>query len=158
MIEICSNQWTKARIIPCYNIVIMEEKKKVSRGSEFWQIIFPALIGLALIGFLCVWVVIGVNPGELTRFAEISTVLLVIPVITLSLFSFIILGFLIYLVQRLIVGLPPVTIKILEFLDKVKGVVKKVSETIVQPVISPAAIATGIRNLFSKNGNRYRIE
>jgi len=136
----------------------MEEKNKVSRGSEFWQILFPALIGLVLIGLLCAWVVIGVNPGELARFAEISTVLLVIPVITLSLFSFIILGFMIYLIQRLILGIPPVTTKILEFLDKVKEVVKKISDMIIQPVISPTAIVTGIRNIFSKNGNRYRIE
>ena len=136
----------------------MDEEKKGSRGSEFWQIIFPALMGLILIGLLCAWVVVGVNPVEITRFAEISTVLLVIPVIIISLLSFVILGLFIYLVQRLIVGIPPISTRILGFLDQVKTAVQKVSDAIIQPILNPAAIIIAIRNLFIKKGTRYRVE
>jgi len=136
----------------------MDKEKKRSRGSEFWQIIFPALMGLILIGLLCALVVVGVNPVEITRFAEISTVLLVIPVVIISLLSFVILGLFIYLVQRLIIGIPPISTRILDFLDQIRTAVQKFSDTIIQQVINPAAIITAIRNLFIKKGTRYRVE
>jgi uncharacterized protein YneF (UPF0154 family) len=136
----------------------MDKEKKRSRGSEFWQIIFPAFIGLILIGLLCALVVVGVNPVEITRFAEISTVLLVIPVVIISLLSFVILGLFIYLVQRLIIGIPPISTQILDFLDQIRTTVQKISDKIIQQVINPAAIITAIRNLFIKKGTRYRVE
>ena len=100
----------------------------------------------------------GVSPGNISRFAEISTVLLVIPVLFFSLFAFLLLGLLIYLVQRVIQVIPPFTTQAVEFLEKIKQAVQKISELIVKPVIQPTSVITGIRNIFSKNGNRYRIE
>jgi hypothetical protein len=136
----------------------MTEKKKISRGSDFWQIIFPALVGLILVGLLCTWIVISVSPGNISRFAEISTVLLVIPVIFFSLFTFILLGLLIYLVQRMILVIPPFAAQVVEFLEKVQEFVHNFSESIVKPVIQPTSVILGIRNLFSKKKDRYRIE
>ena len=136
----------------------MTEKKKTARGSGFWQIIFPALVGLILVGLLCTWIVISVSPGKISRFAEISTVLLVIPVIFFSLFTFILLGLLIYLVQRMIQVIPPFTAQVVEFLEKVQEFAHNFSESIVKPVIQPTSVILGIRNLFSKKKNRYRIE
>ena len=143
---------------PCYNIGIMAEKNNGSRGSEFWQIFLPALIGLILIGLSGAWIVIQVSPANVTRFAEISTVLLVIPVILVSLSSFLILGLLIYLVQRLMGIIPPFTGRILEFLEKIRGAVVDISDKVVRPVIQPFSLITGIRNLFLRKGMRYRVE
>ena len=136
----------------------MAKKIKVTRGSEFWQIFFPALVGLILVGLLCAWVVISISPGNISRFAEISTALLVIPVLFFSLFAFILLGLLIYLVQRIIMVIPPFTTRVVEFLDKVQEIVHNISESIVKPVIQPTSVIMGIRNIFSKKNNRYRIE
>lgn len=136
----------------------MAEKKKTSRGSEFWQIFFPTLVGLILIGLICAWIVVGVSPGNISRFAEISTVLLVIPVIFFSLFAFLLLGLLIYLIQRLIQVIPPFTTQVVEILEKIQQAVSNISELIVRPVIQPTSVITGIRNIFSKKGTRYRIE
>jgi Zn-dependent protease with chaperone function len=136
----------------------MAENKKASRGSEFWQIIFPALIGLILVGLLCAWIVVAVSPGNISRFAEISAVLLVIPVLFFSLFSLLLLGLLIYLVQRMIQVIPPLTTRVVEFLEKIQEAVRKISEVIVKPVIQPTSVVTGIRNIFAKKGTRYRIE
>jgi len=136
----------------------MAEKKLTPKGSEFWQIFFPALIGLILVGLLCTWIVLSVSPGNITRFSEISTVLLVIPVLFFSLFSFVLLGLLIYLVERLIRVIPPFTIQVVEILDKVQEFVHNISETIVKPIIQPTSTITAIRNIFSKRNNRYRIE
>jgi predicted PurR-regulated permease PerM len=136
----------------------MAEEKKTSQGSEFWQIIFPALVGLILTGLLCAWIVVAVSPGKISLFAEISTVLLVIPVLLFAFFTLLLLGLLIYLIQRLIQVIPPFTTQVTEFLEKIQEAVRKLSDVIVKTVIQPTSVITGIRNLFAKNGTRYRIE
>jgi len=136
----------------------MAEKKKSSRGSEFWQIIFPALAGLILIGLLCAWVVVSASPGSLSRLAEISTVLLVLPIILVSSLAFLLLGGLIYLVQRLIQAIPPLTGKAVDFLRKIQSGIRGVADFIVKPVIQPSALLTGMRSIFSRKNTRYRVE
>ncbi len=136
----------------------MAEKKKASRGSEFWQIFFPALAGLILVGLICAWIVVGVSPGNISRFAEISTVLLVIPVLFFSIFTLILLGLLVYLIQRLILVIPPFTAQVVEFLENIQEAVQNISERIIKPFSQPASVITGIRNMFTKKGIRYRIE
>lgn len=136
----------------------MAEKKGPPAGSSFWQIIFPALFFAVLIILVGVLVVMRLGEDELGRFAEISTVLIILPVIISSLLFFVIFGAGIYLVTRVMQGIPPLTTRILEFLDKIKDVVKKVSRFIVQPVIRPSALLGGLRNIFSRGNSRLRIE
>jgi len=136
----------------------MEKRKEPAAGSGFWQIIFPTIIGTIVILLVCVWVVIDVGAGNITRFAELSTVLLVIPVLFFSLIFLFVLGALIYLVVRLIHGLPSITSRILEFLEKVREVVGKISDFVVKPVIQPTAILRGIREVLPRKKSRYKIE
>lgn len=136
----------------------MEEKKGTQAGSGFWQIIFPSFLsGLAII-LVCVWIVIGAGDGNILRFAEISTVLLVLPVLIFSLIVLIILGAGIALVSRLMGWIPPITQRILEFLIKVQDGVRKFAEFVVQVVIRPSALLGGFRNFLSNDKPRYRIE
>jgi len=136
----------------------MEKRKEPAAGSGFWQIIFPTIIGTIVILLVCVWVVIDVGAGNITRFAELSTVLLVIPVLFFSLISLFVLGALIYLVVRLMHGLPSITSRILEFLEKIREVVGKISNFVVKPVIQPTAILRGIREVLPRKKSRYKIE
>jgi len=136
----------------------MEKKKEYAAGSGFWQIIFPTIIGTIVILLVCVWVVIDVDAGNITRFAELSTVLLVIPVLFFSLISLFVLGALIYLVVRLMHGLPSITSRILEFLEKIREVVGKISDFVVKPVIQPTAILRGIGEVLPRKKSRYKIE
>ena len=136
----------------------MAEKKGSPAGSSFWQIIFPAFISGVLIILIGVLVAMKLGEDELGRFAEISTVLLILPIIISSSLFFVIFGAGIYLITRVMQGIPPLTTRILEILDKIKDVVKKVSEFIVQPVIRPSALLGGLRNIFSKGNSRLRIE
>ena len=136
----------------------MAEQKGSPAGSSFWQIIFPALIGFIIILLICVWVVMSISPGNLSRFAEISTVLLVLPVLFFSLIIMLILVAAVILVIRLIRGIPPITRQILEFLSKIQDGVRKISQLIMNPVIQPAGLREGIRSLLIKKKSRYRIE
>jgi len=128
----------------------MEKKKEHAVGSGFWQIIFPTIVGTIVILLVCVWVVIGVGVGNITRFAELSTVLLVIPVFFFLLIVMFVLGASIYLVVRLMHGLPSITSRILEFLEKIRDGVGKISDFVVKPVIQPTAILRGIKEVLPK--------
>ena len=136
----------------------MAEKRESPAGSSFWQIIFPAVGGTILILLICVWVVSGVGAGNISRFAELSTVLLILPVLFFSLIILVVLGACVFLSVRMIRGLPPITSRIVEFLDKIRDGVSKFSEIIVQPVIQPTAYLKGFRAIFSREKTRYRIE
>lgn len=136
----------------------MAEKRESLAGSSFWQIIFPAVVGIILVLLICVWIVVGVGAGNISRFAELSTVLLILPVLFFSLIILVTLGACVFLSVRMIRGLPSITCRILEFFDKIRDGARRFSEIIVQPVIQPAAYLKGFRSIFSKKKSRYRIE
>ena len=136
----------------------MVEKTESPAGSSFWQIIFPAVVGTIFILLICAWVVIGVGAGNISRFAELSTVLLILPVLFFLLIILVILGACVVLSVKMIRGLPPITSRIVEFLDKIRDGASKISEIVVQPVIQPAAYLKGLRSIFSREKTRYRIE
>jgi hypothetical protein len=118
----------------------MAEKKKAPRGSDFWQIIFPALIGAILILAVGIWFGITGSSGNLSRFAEISVVLLAIPVFIATLLFGLVLAGLIFLVSKLIQGIPPLTGRVLEILDKVQGGAVRGTQSLAKLVIEPIAI------------------
>ena len=117
----------------------MAAKKKPPQGSEFWQIIFPTLVGAVVILSLGLWFGLTGTSGNLARFAEISTVLLVIPVVLGTLLIGLLLFGLIYLVGRLIQGVPPITERILILLEKIRDGAKLGTKSVAKIVIEPAA-------------------
>jgi hypothetical protein len=136
----------------------MAEKKKDPAGSYFWQIIFPTLIGTLLILSVGIWVILYTSSGNISRFAEVSTVLLVIPVLFSSLLLMLLLVALIILIIKIIQGLPSITGWILDKLEWVKKGVQAVSENAVVPVVRPAALLAGIRRIFSKDHSDIQID
>jgi hypothetical protein len=136
----------------------MAEKKKAPAGSFFWQIIFPTLIGTLLILFVGIWVILYTSSGNISRFAEVSTVLLVIPVLFSSLLLMLLLVALIILVIKIIQGLPSITGWILDKLEWVQKGVQTVSENAVVPVVRPAALLAGIRRIFSKDNSDIQVD
>ena len=136
----------------------MAEKKKAPAGSSFWQIIFPTIIGTLLLLLVGIWIILYTSPGNISRFAEISTVLLVIPVLFSSLLLMLMLGGLIVLVSRIIQGLPIITEWILDKLEWVKKGVRVVSENATGPVIRPAALLAGMRRIITKDNSEVQID
>ena len=136
----------------------MEEKRKNPAGSPFWQIAMPIILGVILIVMLGVWTVLSVSPGNVSRFAEISTVLLLIPYMGLSLIGALLLVGLIVLTIKIIAGLPTYTRKILEFVDRVNATVKRVSDAAVAPVIRPAAFLSGLKGIWRREEKEIDID
>jgi hypothetical protein len=123
-------------------------------GSEFWQIFFPAgLMGLAFIA-IGVLVILKLGSDNTARLAEISSVILIIPVLVFSLIWFIVLGGLIFLVSRLAGVLPSFTRKILDLLEKLNSLVKQISTQLTKPVIYPTALLGGLNRLRDQKRHR----
>lgn len=136
----------------------MEEKRKNPAGSPFWQIAMPIILGVILIVMLGVWTVLRASPGNVSRFAEISTVLLLIPYMGLSLIGALLLVGLIVLTIKIIAGLPTYTRKILEFVDRVNATIKRVSDVAVAPVIRPAAFFGGLKGIWRREEKEIDID
>jgi len=75
-----------------------------------------------------------------------------------SLLLFLLLGGLIYLVVRIIQGLPSITEWILDKLEWIRKSIQAVSENAVIPVVRPAAFMAGIRRIFRKDNPDIQIE
>jgi hypothetical protein len=118
----------------------MAEKKESPRGSDFWQIIFPTLVGAVLILSLGVWFGLTGSSANHSRFAEISTALLAIPVYIAALFFGAVLVGLIFLVGKMIQVIPPITGQVLEILNKIQDGAVLGSQSLARLVIEPAAI------------------
>jgi hypothetical protein len=123
----------------------MVEKKKHPAGSNFWQIIFPTSLAAVVLILVGVWFIVYASPGNVSRFAEISTVLLVIPVFFFALVIGLVLAGLIYLVTRVMEWIPGVTRRVLAVLDKIRQGASFLSKNTARLVIEPAAWMAGIR-------------
>ena len=88
---------------------------------------------------LGIWFGLTGSAGNISRFAQISTVLLSIPVFIASLVFGLVLVGLIYLVGRLLRGIPPVAERLLHFLDRIRDTAERGSRSVAKLVIEPAA-------------------
>ncbi len=125
-------------------------KEKNPSGIKFLADHIPTIIGTLLLLLVGIWVILYTSPGNISRLAEISTVLLVIPVLISSLLVMFLLGASIVLVIKIIQGLPTITGWIFDKLEQIQKVVRLVSKNAAVPVIRPASILAGIRRIFIK--------
>ena len=135
----------------------MVEKKKAPRGSEFWQIIFPTLMGAVLLLALGLWLGLTGSTGNLSRFAQISTALLAIPVyIAALLFGLVMVG-LILLVGKLIEVIPTLTGWVLEFLEKIQKGAKLGTRSLAKLVIEPTALLAIFRRKSDRRDQEIKL-
>lgn len=128
----------------------MTEKKTVSSASAFWQVTLPVIVSILLVLGLGIWLILAGSRGTVLRLAEISTVMLVIPVLIFSFIPLVILGALFYGVSCLIGGLPNLTGKILAGLETVREWVGKFSDAAVEPIIKPVSWWVGVQTVLKR--------
>jgi membrane protein required for beta-lactamase induction len=130
----------------------MEQKKKRPAGSDFWQIIFPSALGALILILLGVWLVLSAGTANVSRFAEISTVLLVVPVFFLALLVGLILVGVIYGVSRFMDLIPRMTEPVLAVLEKIRQAAGAFSKASARLVIEPTAWVAGVKK------NKHRAD
>jgi hypothetical protein len=131
----------------------LKHRRQVTR-----QIILPmALSALALIALI---VLIGVatfrDNGDVGRWAAISTIWIVIPIMVASLLFLVLLGGLIYLMARLLGILPTYTGLAQDYVHLGAVYVKRFTEAAVKPVFAVDGLAAYFKAIFGsiKNANK----
>jgi hypothetical protein len=123
--------------------------RAVHRREVFWQIIFPLIIGAALILALAVGAGL-VSYNTASQAANISTIWLILPALALTFIFTLVLAAVTYGLIRLIGILPPYAALAQNFFVLVNQKVRKVSDQAAEPVIKVASLQARLNALFGK--------
>lgn len=121
---------------------------------QFWTQIFLPMILMVLI-IIAIAIITGVaafgQNGDAPRWAAISTIWLVIPVMFIGLIFFIVLAGLVYLLARGLQLLPPYTSKAQYYVDRGASEAKRFSDMAVQPVLFIEEIIASLKAIFRRS-------
>ena len=110
---------------------------QLHRRQMWTQILLPIL--LTVLVFIAVIAITSMatfrNNGDVARWAAISTIWLVLPIMIAGLIVFAILLGIIYLLARLISLIPPYSNQAQRFVYQIEGYVKSGTEMIVKPIL-----------------------
>jgi uncharacterized membrane protein len=130
----------------------VHESYKKHRRELAWQIILPMV--LTVIGFAALIVLISFatfeGDGDVGRWAAISTIWIVIPVMLAGLILFALIGALVYLMKRLLDVAPTYTGLAQDYVHKAAGYVKRGADVAVKPVLFLDGVGASVRRLFGR--------
>lgn len=122
------------------------------RRQRTTQIILPVVLAV----LLCVAMVILINlatfqwNGDVGRWAAVSTIWIVMPMIVAGLLFFVLLAGMIYLLVRLLGILPTYTGKAQDFVHMLALRVRGLADASVKPVISLSGLSASLRALLGR--------
>jgi energy-coupling factor transporter transmembrane protein EcfT len=130
----------------------IHESYKKHRRELGWQIILP--VALSAAGFIALIVLIYFatfeGDGDVSRWAAISTIWIVIPVMLAGLILLALIGGLVYLMKRLLNVAPTYTGMAQDYVHKAAGYVKRGADMAVKPVLFLDGVGAGIRTFFGR--------
>jgi len=120
-----------------------------------WQIILPIVLTSLLFVALIVLINIATfnQGGDVDRWAAISTIWIVVPIMIGLLILIALLGGLVYLMKRLLNITPTYTGLAQDYVYIAEGYIKRALEAIVQPVIQLNGILASINAFFERMMN-----
>jgi hypothetical protein len=125
---------------------------QLHRKQMWTQILLP--IVLTVLVFIAVIVITSLatfrDHGDVARWAAISTIWLVLPVMIAGFVLLIILLALIYLLARLIGIIPPYSYQAQKFVYQIEGYVKRGTEMILKPVLFVDLIKLQIKKVTER--------
>jgi len=130
----------------------VHESYKKHRREVVWQIILPMVVTV----ILCIAAVVLVNVatfrdnGDVARWAAVSTMWIVIPIMIGMVIFLVLLGGLIYLMAQLLNIAPTYTGEAQYYVNIGVGYIKRATEAMVKPVIGLNGILAGITAFFEK--------
>jgi len=125
---------------------------KAHKRQKFWQITFPLILAVLLI--LAVAILTSISAfGEESgagRWAAISTIWLVIPVMVLALIAMALLFAMVYGMARLLKIIPPYTGKAQYYVNKAADKIHIAADTLTKPVMMGGGLIASLKTLFGK--------
>lgn len=130
----------------------VHESYKRHRKQLVWQIILPVVLSALLIVGLIVLIYFATfqNNGDVGRWAAISTIWIVIPIMIAGLVLLIILGGLVYLLKYLLQITPTYTGLAQDFIHKIAIRIRLAADASVKPVIFLDGIGASINRLLGR--------
>ena len=130
----------------------VHESYKRHRRELAWQIIFPvALTALLMVGLIVLINIATFNQsGDVSRWAAISTIWIVIPVMIAGLVLLALIVALVYLMKRLLDITPRYTGIAQDYVHKAAGYIKRGTEMAIKPVLFVDSIGASIRKFFGR--------
>ena len=126
------------------------------RRQVLWQIILPVVLAALLMLALIVLVTLSTfqGNGDVSRWAAISTIWLVIPVMIAGLIFLILLIAIIVLLARIIGLIPPYTYQAQKFVQRIEAGAKHVAEMARKPMLILQELGVLIRRGIEKARER----
>ena len=130
----------------------VHESYKRHRKELAWQIIVPVVLSAILIVGVIVLVNVATfrDNGDVGRWAAISTIWIVIPIMVAGLIFLIILGGIVYLLKYLLQIAPTYTGQAQDFVHKIARYIERVADAIVKPVIALDVIGASMKRLVGR--------
>jgi small-conductance mechanosensitive channel len=137
------------------NKFILPERNPIThtkhRREVFWQILLPMLIGVLLILFV-VFIVVFTGPqssSDLSRWANVSTIWLILPSLFFALIFLIILSAFIYL-STVVLRITPRYAHLIQLYFEIgKGKVSQITDLIVKPFVKTRSTWAVLRQVGS---------
>jgi hypothetical protein len=122
------------------------------RKEVTWKIIFPVILSVVLCIASVVLINIATfrNDGDVARWAAVSTIWIVIPIMIGMVIFLALLGGIIYLLARLLNAAPTYTGLAQDYVNLAVVYIKRASEAIVKPVIQLNGILASIIAFFER--------
>ena len=125
---------------------------KKHKRQTFWQITFPLIMTVLLI--LAVAVLVGFSAfGEESgsgRWAAISTIWLVIPMMIIALIFLVVIIAMVYGMAHLLKITPPYTGKAQYYVNKAADKIQTAADTLTKPVMLGGGVLASLKALFGK--------
>jgi hypothetical protein len=114
------------------------------RREVLWQITVPLVIGGIVILALAVLAAFG-SSGNVSRWADISLIWVLSPMLVISLIFFVILAGLAYLMIVVIRKLPPLMRRFQDLVATLGAQVRKITDLIVEPILRIHSFTTSVQ-------------
>ncbi|HEX6270505.1 MAG TPA: hypothetical protein VFZ43_09735 [Anaerolineales bacterium] len=130
----------------------VHESYQRHRGQRTWQIILPVVLAAIVFVALIVLVILAASrgTGDVARWAEVSTILISIPIIIVGFLVLLLLAGFVYLKIRLLQIAPIYTGKAQDFVYKISGAVKRAADAAVKPVFYLSGVGATIKALLGR--------
>lgn len=122
------------------------------RRDRAWKIVLPVVLSAVLCIAMIVLINIAAfrNGGDVARWAAVSTIWIVVPIIIGLLIFFVLLAGLAYLMYRLLGITPTYTGLAQDYVHKAAIYIKRGADAAVKPIIGLKGILAGINAFFGR--------
>jgi uncharacterized membrane protein len=130
----------------------VHESYKKHRRELVWQIILPVALASLLVVALIVLVNVAAfnQGGDAARWAAISTIWIILPVMLAGLVLLVILVALVYGMMRLLDVTPKYTGLAQDYVHKAAGYVRRGADMAVKPVLFLDGVGASVRRFFGR--------